>query len=106
MGSVPAQRGCAPGLTFPQVAANDAKAKERQAAARTVACGNAECHVKTRVCAHARRRDVTVQPRYPKERAALRSGVGCWGEMVFEIEKTLGWIVAGATVPTRGHFLA
>src|SRR5262245_40572890 len=99
MGSVPAQRGCAPGLTFPQAAANDAKAKERQAAARTVAYGGAECHVKTRACAHARRRDVTVQPRYAKERAPLPSVVGRWGEVAFEIAKTLGWNVAGATIP-------
>jgi hypothetical protein len=61
------------------MAANDAKAKERQAAAWTVACWDRECHVKSRRCSHARRGDVTGQPRYRKDRPA-RSVIGCCGD--------------------------
>ena len=63
-GISPSAAGLRTRTDLPPVAANDAKAKERQAAVRTVACREEECHVKTRPCAHARRRDVTVQPRY------------------------------------------
>src|SRR6516165_8729837 len=96
-GISPSAAGLRTRTDLPPVAANDAKAKARQAAAGTVACRERECHVKTRACVHARRRDVTVQPRY-------REGEGCGPlcgrmlRMCVGDSEALGRSV-GATVP-------